>query len=127
MSKIIARRGRGAAYKLVLLQALVAVIIAIVFFTAWDVQMSLAALAGGLIAVLPNFVFVTLAFSHSGASQADKVLKSFYWGEAIKMLLTIALFSLVFSQFKFGFMPVFLGYVLTLMVHWTAPLYFKQS
>ncbi|RLV60840.1 F0F1 ATP synthase subunit I [Parashewanella curva] len=127
MTAILARRGRSAAYKLVLAQAVVSVVSFIIFSIVWELQYGIAAFAGGLVAVVPNFVFATLAFSRSGASQADKVLKSFYWGEAVKLLLTIALFSLIFSVFKFGFMPVFVGYLLALMVHWTAPLYFKQS
>ncbi|MCL1078039.1 F0F1 ATP synthase subunit I [Parashewanella spongiae] len=127
MTNKIARRGRLAAYKLVLAQAAMAVVCSVFFFTVWGVQFGYSAFAGGLIAVLPNFVFVTLAFSHSGASQTDKVLKNFYWGEAVKLLLTIGLFSLAFSQLKAAFTPIFVGYVLCLMVHWAAPLYFKQS
>ena len=127
LTNILARRGRTAAYKLVLVQVTVAVLTAIVFSIVWELSTGLAALAGGMVAAVPNFVFVTLAFSTSGASQADKVLKSFYRGEAVKLLLTIVLFSLIFSQLSMAFMPVFVGYVVTLMVHWTAPLYFKQS
>jgi len=97
------------------------------FFAMWGVQSGLSALAGGAIAVLPNFVFATLAFSHTGASSAGKVMKTFYWGEAVKLLLTIAMFSLVFINFKVGFMPLFVCYTLALIVHWTAPLFFKQS
>jgi ATP synthase protein I len=126
LGNVLARRGRLAAYKLVLVQATVACIISTLFFVMWGAQYGLSALAGGVIAVLPNFVFATLAFSHSGASSA-KVIKSFYWGEAVKMLLTIALFSLVFINIKVGFMPLFTCYSLVLVVHWIAPLYFKQS
>ncbi|WP_025822763.1 ATP synthase subunit I [Shewanella marina] len=127
MSKNLARRGRLAAYKLVLLQAAVAGGASIIFFAVWGAQYAISALAGMTIAVLPNFVFATLAFSHSGASSAGKVLTSFYWGEAVKMLLTIVLFSLVFIYLKVVFMPLFVTYTLALIAHWTAPLYFKQS
>ena len=127
MSKVLARRGRWSAYKLVMMQAAVAGGVSIVFFAVWGAQFGLSAFAGGAIAVLPNFVFATLAFSHTGASSAGKVMKTFYWGEAVKLLLTIAMFSLVFSKLEVAFMPLFVCYVLTLIVHWTAPLYFKQS
>lgn len=127
MSKVLARRGRWSAYKLVMMQAAVAGGVSIVFFAVWGAQYGLSALAGGAIAVLPNFVFATLAFSHTGASSAGKVMKTFYWGEAVKLLLTIAMFSLVFINLKVVFMPLFVCYVATLFVHWTAPLYFKQS
>lgn len=127
MSNILARRGRWSAYKLVMMQAAVAGAASIFFFAAWGVQYGLSALAGGTIAVFPNFVFATLAFSHSGASSAGKVMKTFYWGEAVKLLLTVVMFSLVFINWKVGFMPLFVCYTLALIVHWTAPLYFKQS
>jgi len=127
LSKILARRGRWFAYKLVMLQAVVAGATSIFFFAMWGLQYGYSALAGGLIAVIPNFVFATLAFAYMGASQAGKVLKAFYWGEAVKMLLTIVMFSLVFINFKVAFMPLFVCYTLSLIAHWTAPLYFKQS
>lgn len=127
MSKVLARRGRWSAYKLVLMQAAVAGIASVFFFAVWGAQSGLSALAGGSIAVLPNFVFATLAFSHTGASSSAKVVKTFYWGEAVKLLLTIAMFSLVFINMEIGFMPLFVCYTLALIVHWTAPLYFKQS
>ena len=127
MSKILARRGRWSAYKLVLMQAAVAGGTSVFFFALWGVQYGLSALAGGAIAVLPNFVFATLAFSHTGASSSAKVVKDFYWGEAVKLLLTIAMFSIAFIKLKVVYMPLFVCYTLALVVHWTAPLYFKQS
>ncbi|WP_394204977.1 ATP synthase subunit I [Shewanella waksmanii] len=127
MSKVLARRGRWSAYKLVLMQAVMAGGVSIVFFAVWGAQYGLSAIAGGAIAVLPNFVFATLAFSYTGASSAGKVMKTFYWGEAVKLLLTIVMFSLVFINMQVVFMPLFVCYTLALIVHWTAPLYFKQS
>ncbi|MBB1269777.1 ATP synthase subunit I [Shewanella sp. SR44-3] len=127
MSKVLAHRGRLSAYKLVMAQAVVAGFVSIVFFAVWGVQFGCSALAGGSIAVLPNFVFATLAFSHMGASSSAKVVKTFYWGEAVKLLLTIAMFSLAFIKLEVVFMPLFVCYTLALIVHWTAPLYFKQS
>jgi ATP synthase protein I len=123
----LARRGRRSAYKLIMLQATVTGLASTVFFVMQGVNSGLSALAGAVIAVIPNFVFATLAFSHMGASATAKVLKGFYWGEAVKLLLTIALFSLVFLTYKAAFMPLFVCYLLGLIVHWTAPLYFKQS
>ena len=78
MSKILARRGRWSAYKLVLMQAAVAGGASVFFFALWGVQYGLSALAGAAIAVLPNFVFATLAFSHTRASASAKVVKEFY-------------------------------------------------
>ena len=127
MSKVLARRGRWSAYKLVMMQAAVAGGASILFFAVWGVQFGYSALAGGSIAVLPNFVFATLAFSHSGASSSGKVVKSFFLGEAIKLLLTIVLFALVFGTLKVLFAPLFACYALCLIVPCAASLYFKQN
>lgn len=127
MSEILASRGRYSAYKLVLFQTVIAGLFSFLFFIIWGVQSGVSALAGTIIAVLPNFVFATLAFSHAGASNSAKVIKSFYWGEAMKLLLTVVLFSLVFNSINIAFMPLFICYLLALLVHWTAPLYFKQK
>ncbi|MGL4613891.1 MAG: ATP synthase subunit I [Shewanella sp.] len=127
MSKVLARRGRWSAYKLVLVQAAVAGVASIVFFALWGVQFGYSALAGGSIAVLPNFVFATLAFSHMGASSSGKIVNSFFLGEAVKLLLTIVLFALVFSMLQVAFAPLFACYTLSLMVPFTASLYFKQN
>ncbi|MGI2261342.1 ATP synthase subunit I [Shewanella sp. GXUN23E] len=127
MSKILARRGRWSAYKLVLMQAAVAGGASVLFFVLWGMQYGMSALAGMIIAVFPNFVFATLAFSHMGASQSGKVIQTFYWGEAIKLLLTIALFCIVFAGFKVDFAPLFTTYTLALAVHWTAPFLFNKK
>ena len=127
MSKVLARRGRWSAYKIVLLQAAMTGCVSLFFFVMWGGPYGLSALAGGAIAVLPNFVFATLAFSHAGAQASGKVVRSFFLGEAVKLLLTIVLFSLAFGLMKSSFMPLFVSYLLVLVVPWTAPLYFKQN
>ncbi|SQH74520.1 ATP synthase protein I [Shewanella benthica] len=127
MSNILARRGRWSAYKLVLIQAAIAGGTSVFFFALWGEQYGLSALAGGAIAVLPNFVFATFAFSYMGASSTAKVMQTFYWGEAIKLLLTIVLFSLTFNFFEVGFWPFFICYALGVTVPWKVSLYFKQN
>lgn len=60
---------------------------------------SLAALnllAGGMAVVLPNALFARLAFRHAGARQAQQIVRSFYLGEALKLVLTAGLLVCVF-------------------------------
>lgn len=127
MSKVLVRRGRRSAYKLVLIQAAVVGILSIFFFVVWGAQSGLSASAGSITVVLPNFVFATLAFSYMGASSSAKVMQTFYWGEAVKLLLTIVLFSLAFGLFKVEFWPFFICYALGVIVPLKASLYFKQN
>lgn len=84
-------------------------------------------LVGGLIAVLPNLLFATLAFAKAGASAARQIQKAFYLGETLKWLLTIVLFVLVYLYLKV--LPGWLvaGYVLCVLVQLAAPFIVKPS
>ena len=127
MSNVLARRGRSSAYKLVVIQAAIVGVTSILLFALWGFQYGLSAFAGGVIAVLPNFVFATLAFSHAGASASGKVVQSFFLGEAVKLLLTIVLFAIAFGVLDMVFAPLFATYALGILVPWAVPLYFKQN
>ncbi len=52
-----------------------------------------SALLGGLIAVVPNIYFASLAFRYSGARAANDVAKSLYVGEVGKFVLTAMAFA----------------------------------
>ncbi|MBM89838.1 MAG: F0F1 ATP synthase subunit I [Gammaproteobacteria bacterium] len=54
-------------------------------------------LLGGLISFLPNSYFALHAFRYQGASNADKVFRSFIRGELGKIVITIVLFALSFT------------------------------
>ncbi|HEY1027389.1 MAG TPA: F0F1 ATP synthase subunit I [Pseudomonas sp.] len=82
-----------------------------------------SALLGGLIAWLPNLYFAHKAFRFSGARAAREIVRSFYAGEAGKLILTFVLFALTFAGVKPMEAPMLFGvYLLTLMVSWFAPL-----
>lgn len=53
-------------------------------------------MAGGLAVIVPNAVFAALAFRHAGARQAQQIVRSFYLGEALKLILTAGLLVCVF-------------------------------
>ncbi|PTU76785.1 F0F1 ATP synthase subunit I [Pseudomonas indoloxydans] len=82
-----------------------------------------SALLGGLIAWLPNLYFAHKAFRFSGARAAREIVRSFYAGEAGKLILTFVLFALTFAGVKPLAAPALFGvYLLTLLVSWFAPL-----
>jgi len=81
-------------------------------------------LAGGLVCVIPNTWFASSLYMQSRNSSGDPVqdasrfLSAAYKGEAIKILLTVALFALVFSQLRpMNAMAVFAGYIICLLVN----------
>jgi len=80
-------------------------------------------LCGGLIALLPNIYFAHRAFRFSGARAAQAIVRSFYAGEAGKLILTAVLFALVFAGIKpLAPLALFGVFLLTQSVSWFAPL-----
>ena len=89
MTNSLAGPYRRAALKGVLLQGIVATIAAVIVLVGWGVQAGASALAGGLVMVLPNFVFALYAFRYMGASKAEQVFDSIKRGNGLKLLITI--------------------------------------
>ena len=86
----------------------------------------LSALLGGLICLIPNLYMAYKTFAYSGATAAQKIVNSFYKGEAGKLLLTIAGFSLVFLLVRpLDPLALFLTYVVVQSVFWFTPVLMK--
>ncbi len=95
MTNRLARPYRLAAFKLICLQGIVALIAAVIVFIGWGVNAGQSALAGGAVALLPNFVFAVYAFRYMGASRVNQVYASLKRGNGLKFMLTIVLFALI--------------------------------
>lgn len=83
-------------YRVIFVQLLVTLILAFGLLMI-DRVMGMSALLGGLICLLPNAWLVHKAFAFGGAQSAQRIVNSFYKGEAGKFLLTVCGFSLVFA------------------------------
>ncbi len=89
-------------------------------------NVSLSAFLGGLCYTIPNAYFVWKAFQHSGARSAKLIASSFYKGEAGKLLLTAAAFTLVFAVVEpLEPLALFGGFIGVLVVNWFTPLLIK--
>jgi ATP synthase protein I len=108
----------------VLMTQLVVVLIASLALWQWKgVVAGYSGLCGGLIASLPNIYFAHRAFRFSGARAAQAIVRSFYAGEAGKLILTAVLFALTFAGVKpLAPLAVFGVFLLIQMVNWFAPL-----
>ncbi|MDX1588226.1 MAG: ATP synthase subunit I [Oleiphilaceae bacterium] len=80
---------------LLLQLALVGLISALFLFKSPNSAASSA--MGGLIFWVPHCYFVLKAFAHTGAQAALRMVQTLQFGEAVKLLLTAALFALVFA------------------------------
>lgn len=81
-----------------------------------------SALLGGMVCIVPNAYFASKLFQYQGARSAKKIVNSFYKGEALKIIISIFLFTAVFLLFKITPLAFFASYIMILMTHWFAPL-----
>ncbi len=74
-------------------------------------------LCGGLIAILPQAWFATLAFRWRGARSARAIARSGYAGEVGKFILSVAGFAAVFATVRpIDGLAVFAGYLAMLVI-----------
>lgn len=112
--------GKKIALKALMIQTSLVLIASFVLVVIIDLKAGLTVIAGGLIGIIPAWVFAKQAFRFAGARQARQVVRAFYLGEALKLLLTLLLFVLVFSFTKVHTGWLFFGYGLTLVAHWVS-------
>ncbi|MCS4309643.1 ATP synthase protein I [Rheinheimera pacifica] len=117
---------RKSAYKLVMCQLVVAGVIALAFFLAADAVAAKSAFKGGLVAVIPNCVFVFFAFRFNALYDANAVLAAFMRGQSLKLIITAVLLAVVFTQQQLVPEIFLTGFLLTLLAQWTAPVFFKH-
>ena len=116
------QQGKQGAKRLLLIQLGVTIIIALAALGVVDLVAATSAIAGGIVCVLPNAYFASKLFKHNGAHAARQIVNGFYKGEALKLMLSVALFALVFKYLKINPLVFFVAYIAAQMVFWFAPL-----
>jgi ATP synthase protein I len=95
-------------------------VIAIVFELLGDGSAAMSALAGGLVAFVPNLVF-SLGFGvRDDRRTAKQVAGLFFGGEVLKLLLTGVLFAVLFQFQSLLVLPMMAGFVGALTFFWFA-------
>ena len=127
MVAALARPGRELAKQLLMIQLGAVTLVAAGMAATVSIEWGISALVGGGIFVLANAVFALCAFMFSGARAAKKVAASFYTGEVLKILITVALFSFVYMYTQVELVPLKLTYLLALGVNICAPVLFINN
>ncbi len=101
-------------------QAVVTVVVALVSYgLAGSLAAQSAALGGG-ISTAATFVMVLLAFRGGQLADRGRAARSFFVGEAAKVVVTIMLFILVLKFVSISALALFAGFVATFFVYWVA-------
>jgi ATP synthase protein I len=105
--------------KILSYQLLIILIIAAGFAFAGGWQKGLSSALGGMAAFIPNLYFAARIVRSSG-KPARNIVNSFYVGESGKLLLTAALFIMIFKVPNIEILPLLAGYIAALSVFWFA-------
>ena len=112
-------RNHSTVSKILSYQILIILIITAGFTFAGGRQQGIFAALGGLAAFIPNLYFA-LRIVRSSGKPARKIVNSFYAGESGKLLLTAALFIMIFQIPNIEILPLLSGYMAALSVFWFA-------
>ena len=98
---------------------LAVLLVLVVMISMTDKLMSVSALMGGLIQILPQAWFSWQAFKYAGASNVDKVVQSMYRGELGKVVMTATLFAILFTVDKqWNYLALFTTFLVMIPLQW---------
>lgn len=105
--------------KVLIYQVLIIIIITVSYAVAEGWQKALSPALGGATAFIPNLYFA-LQIHRAAGQDAKKIVRTFYAGESGKLLLTTALFFVVFQIPNIEILPLLAGFIAALSVFWFA-------
>lgn len=106
--------------QIVFSQLIVTLTISTTMLLASNLTNAISAFAGGAVGFITALVYSIKMFPPKG-SEIKKIIRAQYSAEIHKLIFTILLFSLIFTQFKeVNALPLFATYGATLVVYWLA-------
>ncbi|MFI4963327.1 MAG: ATP synthase subunit I [Legionellales bacterium] len=115
------KRSKPDIRRLWLVQLGVTLLLAGFFAWAYNSNAAKSALLGGMVCIIPNAYFALKLFKHQGARAAKQIVNSFYKAEALKIILSIFLFTAVFVLCRITPLAFFVSYIVVQTTHWLAP------
>jgi ATP synthase protein I len=114
---------KRTAYKIVVAQLIVSLAIAGLLLIFAGARSAYSALVGGMVGVIPGFYLAVRVFNLRPGTPAISVLQTFYLGETVKILLTVALMLMAILVLDVNLLVAFLVYLATVSVYWFALLF----
>jgi ATP synthase protein I len=112
-------RARRLAYGVVLGQALVTAVAALVALALAGREAAVSALLGGGIATAGSVAMVALVFA-GAAANAQRIVAAFYAGEALKLAVVVVLFVVVLRTVRVVPLAMLAGFAATYLMYWIA-------
>jgi ATP synthase protein I len=114
-----------SALQIIRWQGYVGMLVALFFGLAQGWIAALSAAAGAGIAMFANYRFAKKMCAHRHGRDAKQIAQGMYAGEAVKLIVTAALFGVLFKlhseqKILLDAQAVFVGYITTLLAYWYA-------
>ena len=121
-SKELMKAKKLAIFRFIFLQFALACLITLVLWFSHGYLSAYSFLLGALTSIVPSVYLAYRVFGRSGLRPAQEIVKSFYRGEAGKIVLTAILLSLVFIWVKPLVIGAFFsGFGVAILSHWLSP------
>ena len=109
------------SFRLVGLQS-ITVLIVLLLWTCIGCWFSIySALIGSIAALVPSFCFAKLFFKTTSAKKANKIVRNFYIGELIKLVMSSVLLGLIITLIPIKLLPFLTGFLSAQLGFWLAP------
>lgn len=125
-SKELINAKKKSVFYFLFLQFIVSILATLVVFYTNGYIDAYSFLLGSMVSVLPSLYMAFRVFSGSKVKTAQEIVKSFYKGEAGKIIIAALLLSLIFMFIE----PLsaglfFIGYGIIILSHWLSPVVIK--
>lgn len=126
MVRALNQKQRQAAYKVVLAQLVMTVVMALLALLR-DKNLAIAVFVGATISLIANAYFTLKVFRYSGVHHSQHVVKSFYAGETGKFVITFVLFAMAFKWLEIlketqNAFALLLAFFIVHITAWISPL-----
>lgn len=111
-------KNRTAAFRLVYVQLIVTVVIALLSYAYCGLIIAYSVFLGSIVYILPNIYFVRSALKYVESQTPQSILSRFYIGEGQKFLLAMAMFAICFALIKsLHAVSFFAAYILIMIIN----------
>ncbi|MCC6201556.1 MAG: ATP synthase subunit I [Gammaproteobacteria bacterium] len=118
---------RAWTFRVVAAQLAVVVGLALLAAVLFGARAGYSGLAGAAISVVPSFYLAVRMFRQEGGAAAERLLRGIYFGELMKVLLTLALFVIALRLLDLDLVVVGGVYLAGVLVHWLALLFPERT
>ncbi|TYL49316.1 ATP synthase subunit I [Marinomonas sp. IMCC 4694] len=118
---------KKAVFRFILLQFLLIFLISLGIIYSAGGLYGYSFILGACASLVPSIYMAWRVFSYKGTRPAKDVIRSFYRGEAGKLVMTAMLLSLIFLLVKPLAADVFFaGFGIAILSHWLSPIVLKH-